>query len=140
MPTYDYECDACGEKFEKFQSITAPAIRKCPSCGKLAIRRLIGTGAGVIFKGSGFYQTDYRSESYRKAAASDKAPGGDKISSEASDKAGAAADKAAKADKPAKGDKADKVDKPAKADKADKVEKPQKQDKADKAKPTGKSK
>jgi len=128
MPTYDYECDACGEKFEKFQSITAPAIRKCPSCRKLAVRRLIGTGAGVIFKGSGFYQTDYRSESYRKAAASDKAPGGDRISSEASDKAGAAADKAAKADKPAK------------ADKADKVEKPQKQDKADKAKPTGKSK
>ena len=128
MPTYDYECDACGEKFEKFQSITAHAIRKCPSCGKLAVRRLIGTGAGVIFKGSGFYQTDYRSESYRKAAASDKAPGGDKISSEASDKAGAAADKAAKADKPAK------------ADKADKVEKPQKREKADKAKPTGKSK
>ena len=72
MPTYDYECEACGETFEKFQSITAPAIRKCPLCGKLAVRRLIGAGAGVIFKGSGFYQTDYRSESYNKAAEKDK--------------------------------------------------------------------
>ncbi len=128
MPTYDYECEICGEKFEKFQSITAPAIRKCPSCGKLAVRRLIGTGAGVIFKGSGFYQTDYRSESYRKAAASDKSSGGDKISSEASDKAGAAADKAAKADKP------DKVEKPEKRDKAAKA------GKGEKAEPKGKSK
>jgi len=128
MPTYDYECDACGEKFEKFQSITAPSIRKCPSCGKLAVRRLIGTGAGVIFKGSGFYQTDYRSESYRKAAASDKAPGGDKISSEASDKAGAAAEKSGAAEKATK------------ADKPDKVEKPEKRDKAAKAEPKGKSK
>ena len=72
MPTYDYECNECGHTFEKFQSITASAIRKCPSCGKRKVRRLIGTGAGVIFKGSGFYQTDYRSESYKKAAAKDK--------------------------------------------------------------------
>ena len=72
MPTYDYECNACGHTFEKFQSITAPATRKCPQCGKLKVRRLIGTGAGIIFKGSGFYQTDYRSDSYRKAAEKDK--------------------------------------------------------------------
>ena len=72
MPTYDYECDACGHTFERFQPITARAIRKCPQCGKLAVRRLIGTGAGVIFKGSGFYQTDYRSEAYKKAAQKDK--------------------------------------------------------------------
>jgi putative FmdB family regulatory protein len=72
MPTYDYECDACGHKFEKFQPITARAVRKCPVCRKSAVRRLIGTGAGVIFKGSGFYQTDYRSDSYRKAAEKDK--------------------------------------------------------------------
>lgn len=72
MPTYEYECDACGHKFEKFQGITASAIRKCPKCGRLKVRRLIGTGAGIIFKGSGFYQTDYRSESYRKAAEKDK--------------------------------------------------------------------
>ena len=72
MPTYDYQCDACDHKFELFQSITAPAVKKCPSCGKLKVRRLIGAGAGVIFKGSGFYQTDYRSDSYRKAAEADK--------------------------------------------------------------------
>jgi len=72
MPTYDYECTACGHRFEKFQSITAPAIRKCPRCGKRKVRRLIGAGGGIIFKGSGFYQTDYRSEAYRKAAEKDK--------------------------------------------------------------------
>lgn len=131
MPTYDYECDACGAKFEKFQSIKAPSIRKCPSCGKLAVRRLIGAGAGIIFKGSGFYQTDYRSDSYRKAAASDKSHTGGRISSEASDKASASAEKAATADKAAKADKPDKVAKPQKPDKAGKSEK---------AGPTGKSK
>ena len=72
MPTYDYECKECGHEFEKFQSITARPIRKCPACGKLKVRRLIGVGAGIIFKGSGFYQTDYRSESYRKDAEKDK--------------------------------------------------------------------
>jgi len=76
MPTYDYECNACGHVFEKFQSITAPAVRKCPKCGKLKVRRLIGTGAGVIFKGSGFYQTDYRSEAYKQAAEKDKPSAG----------------------------------------------------------------
>ena len=68
MPTYDYVCDQCGHAFEAFQSMTAKQLRKCPSCGKLKLKRLIGTGAGVIFKGSGFYETDYRSESYKKAA------------------------------------------------------------------------
>ena len=72
MPTYDYECRDCGHAFEKFQSITASSIRKCPDCGKLKVKRLIGAGAGIIFKGSGFYQTDYRSSSYKKAAESDK--------------------------------------------------------------------
>ena len=134
MPTYDYECEICGGKFEKFQSITAPAIRKCPSCGKLAVRRLIGTGAGVIFKGSGFYQTDYRSESYRKAAASDKSSGGGKISSEASDKASAAAEKSGAAEKATKADKPDKVEKPEKREKAANA------GKSEKAEPTSKSK
>jgi putative FmdB family regulatory protein len=68
MPTYDYKCDACGNQFERFQSITAAPIRKCPSCGKNKVRRLIGPGAGLIFKGSGFYITDYRSEGYKDAA------------------------------------------------------------------------
>ncbi len=66
MPTYEYECCACGHSFERFQAITAKAIRKCPKCGKRRVKRLVGAGAGVLFKGSGFYQTDYRSESYLK--------------------------------------------------------------------------
>ena len=72
MPTYDYVCDACEHEFELFQSITAPLKRKCPECKKLKLRRLFGTGAAVMFKGSGFYETDYRSESYKKDAKADK--------------------------------------------------------------------
>lgn len=68
MPTYDYRCSGCGHQFEEFQSITAAPLKKCPKCGKAKLVRLIGTGAGVIFKGSGFYETDYRSDSYKKAA------------------------------------------------------------------------
>ncbi len=68
MPTYDYLCDDCGHEFELFQSIKESVKKKCPECGKLKLRRLFGTGAAVVFKGSGFYQTDYRSESYKKAA------------------------------------------------------------------------
>ncbi len=71
MPTYDYECSQCEHKWEEFQSITAKPLRKCPSCGKLRAKRVIGAGAGIIFKGSGFYQTDYRSSSYKKAAEAD---------------------------------------------------------------------
>ena len=72
MPTYDYVCDACDHKFELFQSITAEPEKKCPECGKRKLRRLIGPGAAIVFKGSGFYQTDYRSESYKKRAEADK--------------------------------------------------------------------
>jgi putative FmdB family regulatory protein len=72
MPTYEYACQACGHELELFQSITASPKRKCPECGKLQLKRLIGTGAGIIFKGSGFYETDYRSESYKKAAKAEK--------------------------------------------------------------------
>ncbi|MAV37114.1 MAG: FmdB family transcriptional regulator [Planctomycetaceae bacterium] len=72
MPTYDYECDACGHAFELFQGIKAPVKRKCPECGRLKLRRLFGAGAAVMFKGSGFYETDYRSDAYKKAAADDK--------------------------------------------------------------------
>ncbi len=72
MPTYDYVCDACEHAFEEFQSMSAKPLRKCPECGKVKLRRLIGTGAAVIFKGSGFYETDYRSESYQKAAKADQ--------------------------------------------------------------------
>ena len=72
MPTYDYECDNCQHEFEHFQSISDPVKRKCPECGKLKLRRLFGIGAAVVFKGSGFYETDYRSDSYKKAAEKDK--------------------------------------------------------------------
>jgi putative FmdB family regulatory protein len=79
MPTYDYECDACGHAFELYQGINDAKQKKCPACGKLKLRRLLGTGAAIVFKGSGFYQTDYRSESYKKAAAADK-PASDGVS------------------------------------------------------------
>ena len=72
MPTYEYLCEACGHEFELFQAMSASVKRKCPDCGKLKLKRLIGTGSGVIFKGSGFYQTDYRSDSYKKAAEAEK--------------------------------------------------------------------
>ena len=68
MPTYDYQCNDCGHEYELFQPITAKPVKKCPQCGNNTAKRLIGTGSGIIFKGSGFYQTDYRSESYKKAA------------------------------------------------------------------------
>ena len=72
MPTYDYQCDACGHEFELFQGINEATKRKCPECKKLKLRRLFGTGAALMFKGSGFYETDYRSESYKKGAAADQ--------------------------------------------------------------------
>ena len=71
MPTYDYECKKCGHRFEFFQSMTDEPLDTCPECGG-EVSRLIGTGAGLIFKGSGFYITDYRSDSYKKAAKSEK--------------------------------------------------------------------
>jgi len=76
MPTYEYACGACGHHFEEFQSIKAKPTTLCPECGKRKVKRLISAGAGFIFKGSGFYITDYRSESYKAAAKSDSAGGG----------------------------------------------------------------
>lgn len=72
MPTYDYACDACEHKWEEFHSMTATPTKKCPKCGKMKAKRLISAGAGLIFKGSGFYLTDYRSDSYKKSAEADK--------------------------------------------------------------------
>lgn len=71
MPTYDYECKSCSHAWEVFQSIKAKPVKTCPECGKRTAKRMIGPGAGILFKGSGFYITDYRSDSYKKAAAAD---------------------------------------------------------------------
>ena len=81
MPTYDYHCDACSHEFEEFQYIKEEPLKKCPQCGKNKLRRLIGGGAAIVFRGSGFYQTDYRSDSYRKSAKSDAAPKSEPASS-----------------------------------------------------------
>jgi putative FmdB family regulatory protein len=85
MPTYDYACQDCGHEMEAFHSMSTPALTDCPKCGKSALRKKIGRGAGLLFKGSGFYTTDYRSDGYKKAAKSE----------------GSSAPAAAAADKPA---------------------------------------
>ncbi len=74
MPTYDYECEACGHAFELFQNITAAPEKKCPKCGKRKLVRLVGAGAGLIFKGSGFYITDYKNNNatYKASATGEK--------------------------------------------------------------------
>src|SRR5436190_16017137 len=72
MPTYEYHCDACEHHFDEFQSMSDKALKKCPQCGKSKLRRVFGTGAAILFKGSGFYQTDYRSDSYKAAAKADQ--------------------------------------------------------------------
>jgi putative FmdB family regulatory protein len=77
MPTYEYKCDACGAEFERFQPITAAPVKRCPECGKAKVRRLISTGGGMIFKGSGFYITDYRDKSYTDKAKSESGSGGE---------------------------------------------------------------
>lgn len=71
MPTYDYECQKCRHGFELFQKMSDKPGGTCPQCGSRRVKRLLGTGAGMIFKGSGFYITDYRSEGYKKAAKAD---------------------------------------------------------------------
>ncbi len=98
MPTYDYVCQACGHEFELFQQMSDPVKRKCPACTEQKLRRRVGSGAGILFRGGGFHETDYRSESYKKAAEADKkAADGDKKKGDK--KAESKADK--KADKPA---------------------------------------
>ncbi len=111
MPTYEYACDACGHDFEEMQSFTDAVLTKCPKCGKKKLRRLFGTGAAVLFKGSGFYETDYRSESYKT---------GEKAESDAA-KPPEKKDDTAKTDTPAKADalaKTEPAAKPAKTGKA----------------------
>ncbi len=75
MPTYEYKCRNCDHVFERFQSMKDAPLRKCPECGKNTLERLIGTGAAILFKGSGFYQTDYRSEAYKSAQKAESGSG-----------------------------------------------------------------
>jgi len=114
MPTYDYECDACGHKEEVFQSFSDPLIEKCPKCKKKKFRRLFGAGAAVMFKGTGFYTTDYRSDSYKKAASADSKP------SESSSSSTSDSSKSSEASKPAapapKSDSSSSSSKPKKKD------------------------
>jgi putative FmdB family regulatory protein len=79
MPTYEYRCPACQHEFEKLQKMSEEPVAACPECGAAA-ERLLSGGAGLLFKGSGFYITDYRSDSYKKAASSEKGSGGEKKS------------------------------------------------------------
>lgn len=90
MPTYDYICDACGHEFEAFESIKADPQTDCPTCHEAKLRRKIGAGAAILFKGSGFYQTDYRSDSYKKGAQADKSSSSSDSSSKSSDSSSSA--------------------------------------------------
>ncbi len=104
MPTYGYACENCGHKFDEFQSITAEPLKKCPACKKMRLKRLIGTGSAIIFKGSGFYATDYRSDNYKTSAKSDSGSSTkptDKKETKPESKP-AATDSTPKADKPPK--------------------------------------
>ncbi|MCP4094917.1 MAG: zinc ribbon domain-containing protein [Planctomycetaceae bacterium] len=100
MPTYDYICDACEHAWELFQKITDDPVKKCPECGKKKAVRQFGTGAAIMFKGSGFYETDYRSDSYKKSAEADKSKKSDskdsKSGSTTSEKKSSGTDKPAK--------------------------------------------
>ncbi len=121
MPTYDYLCESCGHALEIFQSMTEGHKRKCPACGTLKLRRLIGTGAAIVFKGSGFYQTDYRSKSYHEAKAADEKAGAggaqDSSSSKTSDKS-ETPDKSKHTDESKHTDKSKHADKSTKSDDA----------------------
>ncbi len=92
MPTYEYRCEACSHKWDEFQPITAKPTRKCPKCKKMKAERIISAGGGIIFKGSGFYQTDYRSDSYKKGAEAAKASEGSSSSSGKSELKGSSKD------------------------------------------------
>jgi putative FmdB family regulatory protein len=110
MPTYEYHCDACGKRFEKFQSMSAKPLKKCQLCGKNRARRLLSAGAGLIFKGSGFYITDYRDSSYKEKAKAESGGGESKPATDSTakpestkpDKKSEPKAAAPKADKPAK--------------------------------------
>jgi len=93
MPTYEYQCSACNHRFDELQSFSDPPLKRCPKCKKKKLQRLIGMGAAILFKGSGFYQTDYRSDSYKSdAKAEETKQSTDKTSTDATAKPAAAKD------------------------------------------------
>ncbi|NNF06421.1 MAG: zinc ribbon domain-containing protein [Candidatus Eisenbacteria bacterium] len=112
MPTYDYECPKCGHEFEKFQSMNDKPLKTCPECKSRRLKRLIGTGAGIIFKGSGFYETDYRSSEYKEAQKSEKRDGAD--TKEKTDKKEKTSDSGTKAKKETSSEKKPKAKKTSK--------------------------
>ena len=93
MPTYEYQCKKCGLKFERFQNIKEEPIRECPECSG-PVKKLISAGAGIIFKGSGFYITDYRSENYKKSEKKEKEPASETKSTDSETKSKKGSDKA----------------------------------------------
>src|SRR5215468_4615468 len=94
MPTYDYECSACKHRFEELQSFSEPPLTKCPKCKKKKLARLFGGGGAIIFKGGGFYETDYRRAGEKKSDAGETAPAD--ASKDTKTEAAPAADKPAK--------------------------------------------
>ncbi len=104
MPTYEYECQKCGHVFEKFQSMSDPRLKRCPEC-RGAVKRLLGSGAGILFKGSGFYETDYRSENYKSAAKRDSDSGSAKTAASGDSKKSSAGKKKSSDQKPSAGKK-----------------------------------
>jgi putative FmdB family regulatory protein len=98
MPTYEYVCDACEHQFDEFQSMKDEPLKKCPKCKKNKLRRLIGAGAALLFKGSGFYITDYRSESYKSAAKKESEAASGKSASNGTSKSAESSDGSAKSD------------------------------------------
>ena len=102
MPTYEYVCEGCGHEFEELQSFKDQPLKVCPKCHEERLRRLFGTGAAILFKGSGFYETDYRSESYKSAAKKEQEGSGKSSTADAGGSNGTAA----KADAPVKSDTA----------------------------------
>lgn len=102
MPTYEYECDACGYTFEEFQAMSAQPLKKCPKCAKNKLTRLIGAGAGIIFKGSGFYETDYKRKDQPKPASESKSTSPAPAKSSSESKSGGSAASSGGDSKPAK--------------------------------------
>ena len=93
MPTYEYRCEGCGHEFEELQSFKDEPLKVCPKCHQERLRRLFGTGAAILFKGSGFYETDYRSESYKKAAKAEQDAGKSTTTTNGTTSNGAATEK-----------------------------------------------